>query len=461
MTATLVVSDALLAQLTQLALAPVECGGVLVGQCVQYANSIRFLGQEFITVPETEYRHQSAFEMSVTSGGFVPALQRAEALGACALWVHNHPGEDGLPVPSAHDERVDRQLAETFRIRTGSPFYGTLIVSPRHHGQIAFTGALLPGSAASLRFNRMWCVGDGLRLIYAFSEQEPSFDAQFDRNVRAFGPDIQRALGSLRVGVVGCGGTGSAVAEQLARLGVRHFRLFDADTLSLSNTTRLYGSGPSLVGALKVDVVESNIQRIAPSAECFKTAARIASPASIAALSDSDVVFGCTDDNAGRLILSRFSSYLMCPLIDCGVLISSTADGTLMGIDGRITVQTPGTACLLCRSRVDVARAGAEMMPEAERGRLEREGYAPTLGAVEPAVVTFTTMVASAAVNELLERLIGFGPIPRPSEVLIRFHDREISTNRALPRSAHYCHPGAGKLGKGLHEPFLDLAWAT
>jgi molybdopterin/thiamine biosynthesis adenylyltransferase len=461
MTATLVVGDALMSQLTQLAAAPVERGGVLVGQCVQHANSIRFIGTEFIAVSETEYVHQSTYEMRVTSGGFVPALQRAAALGACALWVHNHPGEEGLPVPSAHDERVDRQLADTFRIRTDAPFYGTLIVSPRHHDQIAFTGALLPEAAAPIRFTRMWCVGDGLRLINAFSEQEPSFDAQFDRNVRAFGPDIQRALGSLRVGVVGCGGTGSAVAEQLARLGVRYFRLFDADTLSLSNTTRLYGSSPSLVGALKVDVVASNIQRISPGAECFKVAARITSPEAIAALSDSDVVFGCTDDNAGRLVLSRFSSYLMCPLIDCGVLISSTADGTLIGIDGRITVQTPGSACLLCRSRIDVARAGAEMMPKAERERLEREGYAPTLGAVEPAVVTFTTMVAAAAVNELLERLIDFGPSPRPSEILIRFHDREISTNHALPRPAHYCHQAAGKLGKGLHEPFLDLAWPT
>src|SRR5258707_8404326 len=56
------------------------------------------------------------------------------------------------------------------------------------------------------------------------------------------------------------------------------------------------------------------------------------------------------------------------------------------------------------------------------------------LGGVEPAVVTFTTSIASAAINELLERLIGFGPSPRPTEVLFRWHEREISTNRSEER---------------------------
>ena len=35
---------------------------------------------------------------------------------------------------------------------------------------------------------------------------------------------------------------------------------------------------------------------------------------------DRDLVFGCTDDNAGRLIMSRLSTFMMVPLIDIGVL---------------------------------------------------------------------------------------------------------------------------------------------
>jgi hypothetical protein len=81
------------------------------------------------------------------------------------------------------------------------------------------------------------------------------------------------------------------------------------------------------------------------------------------------------------------------------------------------------------------------------------------LGQVEPAVVTFTTLVAASAVSELLEHLTGYGPEPVPSEVLLRVHDREISTNAQGPRPRHYCDPASGKLGLGLTEPYLEQTW--
>src|SRR5262249_55510661 len=113
------------------------------------------------------------------------------------------------------------------------------------------------------------------------------------------------------------------------------------------------------------------------------------------------------------------------------------------------------------RGRIDVARAAAELLTPEERVRREDEGYAPALGRTEPAVVTFTTMVGATAVSELLERLIGYGPDPRPSEVLLRYHDREISTNVVSPRDGHYCDSSSGKLGIGITTPFLEQTWAT
>jgi hypothetical protein len=62
-------------------------------------------------------------------------------------------------------------------------------------------------------------------------------------------------------------------------------------------------------------------------------------------------------------------------------------------------------------------------------------------------------------VTEFLERLIGFGPEPRPSEVLLRWHEREISANKAAPRDGHYCDPKSEKLGSGDCQPFLEQAW--
>ena len=86
-----------------------------------------------------------------------------------------------------------------------------------------------------------------------------------------------------------------------------------------------------------------------------------------AVLANVDLVFGCTDDNAGRLVLSRLSTYYLVPVVDVGVVLSSDVQGLLTGIDGRVTVLSPGNACLVCRDRIDTARASAEMQTRQER----------------------------------------------------------------------------------------------
>src|SRR5688500_10935071 len=47
-------------------------------------------------------------------------------------------------------------------------------------------------------------------------------------------------LGRLKVGVVGLGGTGSAVVEQLARLGVGELLLCDPQEFESTNVNRVY-----------------------------------------------------------------------------------------------------------------------------------------------------------------------------------------------------------------------------
>jgi molybdopterin/thiamine biosynthesis adenylyltransferase len=460
MTSTLVLPEALALEVATAAAHPLETAGVLLASVVEVGDgNLRLLGRNMRWVDESGYLRREHDGLSIASHGYVPALALAETLGATPIWVHTHPGEDALPIHSRHDREVDRQLAELFRLRSGSNYYGALIFSPRDHG-VAFTGYVEKAGVAA-RIERLWDVGTRLRLTRSFDSDVADLSPIFDRNIRAFGRAVQATLGDLHVGLVGCGGIGSAVAEQLVRLGVRRLTLVDPETLSDSNITRVYGSRPSDVGHTKVDVLRRHLLGIAPDAVVDAVPSMVTVEATARRLSPCDVVYGCTDDNAGRLVLSRMATYLLAPVIDSGVLLTADEDGVLKGIDGRVTVLTPGQACLVCRGRIDLARAAAELLTPAERVRRADEGYAPALGRTEPAVVTFTTMVAAAAVNELLERLTGYGPEPRPSEVLLRFHDRELSTNLALPRDQHYCHPSSGKLGLGGMSPFLEQAWSA
>jgi molybdopterin/thiamine biosynthesis adenylyltransferase len=456
---TLVLAEREATLIEEAARGTLETAGVLLATLVEAADGdLRLFGRQLFLVDDVFYRRRSHDGLSIASEGYVGALGTADRLHAIPIWFHTHPGLDGQPLPSTHDRIVDEKIGDLFRFRANAPFYGTLIVSPRSDG-VAFSGALHAEGGAVQPLTYLWRVGDDWRLTRAFDVPGIALSAAYDRNIRAFGTGIQTALAELRVAVVGCGGTGSAVAEQLVRLGVRDLILIDGDSLSASNLTRVYGSTAHDVGRPKAVVLREHLLEIAPDLKCQALVSMVTQEATARGLIGRDVVFGCTDDNAGRLVLSRVASFLLTPVIDVGVLLTSDRAGILTGIDGRVTILTPGAACLVCRDRIDLARAAAEQMAPSERSRLQDEGYAPALAGVEPAVVTFTTAVAAAAVSELLERMTGYGPRPRPNEILLRLHEREISTNIAVPRLHHYCDVRTGKLGAATLKPFLEQTW--
>ena len=436
-----------------------ESAGVLLTRVAQAPNGdLRLLATIVEPVPDRAYMTRTQRQLRISSDGYVPALALAEADGYAPLWLHTHVGEEAEPRPSEHDDLVDEQLRDVFRIRSGAELYGSVVIARGRDG-MRFTGRI-DRDGQIIPIDRVVVVGTRIHVVRRDDAVDDRLDSAFDRNIRAFGGDVQRILGSLHVAVVGCGGTGSAVAEQLVRLGVRRFTLLDPDRLSVSNVTRVYGSTPDDVGRLKVDVLAEHLAAIAPDSEIDRLPSSIALEANAREVANVDVVFGCTDDNVGRLVLSRLATYFVVPVIDCGVLLADRG-GQIDGIFGRVTVLHPGAACLVCRGRIDLQRAAAEALTPGERRRRADEGYAPAMPGVEPAVVAYTTLVAATAVGELLERLVGYGQSPAPNEVILRIHDRETSTNSQVPRGGHYCDPASGKLGRGVTAPFLEQAWAA
>ena len=66
-------------------------------------------------------------------------------------------------------------------------------------------------------------------------------DSRYDRQVRFFGEEGQEKLESTSVGVIGTGGLGSHVVQQLAFLGIGEMLLVDPDVLESSNANREVG----------------------------------------------------------------------------------------------------------------------------------------------------------------------------------------------------------------------------
>lgn len=388
----------------------------------------RLLCKRVLPVPEDAYLERREDFMSLDSSSYVAAAKIAREEGLSLVFVHSHPVGENLFF-SKQDDLEEPKLQEFFSQRVPGHTHGALVLTDTGViGRVWIEGGFI--SMAMVR-----TIGSRF-LFYFAGEQASIFPEYFDRQVRAFGADVQSVLSKLHVGIVGVGGTGSPMLEQLVRLGVGQISIFDRDAFEVSNVNRVYGSGSGDAGVKKTEIARRNVERIALGTELNVFPEHITEEEEARALRDCDVVFGCTDNQASRAILTQLSLRYLIPVIDMAVLITSEA-GRLRDVVGRVTTLIPGEACLLCRGRIDPKSIMFELLPEQERERQAELGYAPELRMRNPAVIAFTTAVAAAAVNELLHRLTGFMGAGREStEVIHRFHLSKISTNRE-PRNEH------------------------
>jgi hypothetical protein len=90
---------------------------------------------------------------------------------------------------------------------------------------------------------------------------------------------------------------------------------------------------------------------------------------------------------------------------------------------------------------------------------LRRQQYAPELEDNAPAVIAFTTAVASTAIGEMFHRLTGFMGADRVSSEVIHFFDEtRMRTNHSLPSAD--CSCGNREFwGRGDQQPFLGMLW--
>ena len=127
MTVTLVLPTQIADELFEATAADTETAGVLL---VRYVGTpggdLRLLAREMHWVPDDAYLVRDATELSIASDGYVPALAVAEADQSIPIWLHTHPGGDSSPRPSQRDEVVDEEIADLFRLRSGSPLYGAV-----------------------------------------------------------------------------------------------------------------------------------------------------------------------------------------------------------------------------------------------------------------------------------------------------------------------------------------------
>lgn len=128
--------------------------------------------------------------------------------------------------------------------------------------------------------------------------------ARYERNIPALTEAECLCLRQKRVLVVGCGGLGGHIIDQLARIGVGSLRVVDGDVFEETNLNRQLLSDVSVLGVSKAKAAAAHIARVNPditveAAEEFLTqdnAARL--------LSGCHIVMDALDNVKSRKILA-------------------------------------------------------------------------------------------------------------------------------------------------------------
>lgn len=129
-------------------------------------------------------------------------------------------------------------------------------------------------------------------------------DGRYARNIPALTRAECEALRQKRILVVGCGGLGGHIIDQLARIGVGFLRVVDGDVFEASNLNRQLLSAVPLLGVSKAKAAADHIARVNPditvdAAETFLTNNNVSE-----LLESCDIVIDALDNIPSRRILS-------------------------------------------------------------------------------------------------------------------------------------------------------------
>lgn len=270
-------------------------------------------------------------------------------------------------------------------------------------------------------------------------------DDRVDRNIRFFGKAGQERLRAATVAIVGCGGVGTHVAQQLALLGVGGMNLIDKEEADDTNRNRYVGlcHDDPVPGTLKVVTAARMIRLIDPSIRVQQVPKNLLSQEAFEAVIGSDYVFGCVDKEGVRLVLNELCAAYRKPYIDVS---SEIMPGPPPVYGGCVCVSWDGNGCIVCLAELDTDEAKSDLMPQparADRDKIYGIGKG-SLGQVGPSVVSINGVVASLATTEFMLAVTGM----REPKRLLRYrgHMGGVSVGTEAPQSdCYYCKGIRGK----------------
>jgi hypothetical protein len=331
-------------------------------------------------------------------------------------FVHNHP--TGYSDFSETDDENERTLLDAISNRNGTSVHFVALLWANN----TWTGRVRHAKEPTVTHLARHILVTGRPLkMYAYDTRATDDSAFSARQAAAFGMPFVHMLHSLRVGIVGAGGTGSPTLTLLARSGVGEMIVIDMDTLERSNLNRVRGAANSDVGRNKALVMKDYINSLGLNTKIVAVESCLDSdPLAIDALASCDILMGCTDDQIGREVLNTMVYIYVQPYIDVGLggQVSEDKDNHpyLRYHYGRISTILPEAGeCLFCQGVIrDVwIRHQYALRQNPNLAAAEaNDRYLVGSGEQAPGVGPFTSAVADFGVATVFDLLKPFRKFP-------------------------------------------------
>jgi molybdopterin/thiamine biosynthesis adenylyltransferase len=368
---------------------------------------------------------------------------RAGDRGLAYIAAHNHPGaRDHVALSRDDIASHNRLFPHLLDLTAGAPVAGIVLGTCSAAGEIWLRGS------EPIELDALHVIGPHLQHLAAApasAHGEP--DMRFDRQVRLFGPAGQHILGQMRVGVIGAGGGGSMLIEQLCHLGVREIVAVDYDTVKRLNLSRIVGASPhdARRRLKKIRVAQRLCRQIDRRVTFTGIDGDIGDLEVARQLVDLDFLFLATDTITSRLVFNAIVHQFLIPGIQIGAKVELRPGTTeIEEIYTAVRPVLPDRGCLACAGLIDPMALQRENATDEER---EAQNYLGTHEVSDPSVISLNGIAASNAVNTMLFMATGLGDPALLNHRL--FFPRDGSVMTVAPRAnaeCPWCSRGGGSV---------------
>lgn len=374
------------------------------------------------------------------------AIVRARNERLVYLHVHNHLSDRSVEFSDVDYASHSRGYSALLDIAKGMPV-GALVFGLRSLQIDIWWSKTERG-----RLKQCNVVASRIYRLYSSPSCAPkaAYSPSVDRQVRFLGEAGQAHLAGARVAVVGLGGVGSMVVQDLARMGVGDLLLVDSDSLDETNLSRVVTADFNDISSTpaKTELAARYAKRVNPNIRCELVQDDVAYEDVADKLVDCDFIFLCADTMRARLVVNAVVNQHFVPAVQIGSkILLGQGGGKLEQFYSVVRHMRPGCGCLVCNGLISGYRLAIEEKSEQDWRAQNYGTESPN-----PSVISLNGIGASRATHDFLMDFVGTD-VSRPTAGYYMYDVFKGNWLKSNPRQDQECSEcsahAASRFGQG------------